>query len=314
MLRRTILGLVLSLLSCQAANGDADECSTGSECPSGACQNGSCVVVGTGGAAGSATGGAAGAIETGGTSAGGSPSGGTSGSIGCTPNHDGAIEREEVPLQSGLAAKFLVSGNTNIASAGVSQPDGSRIWDLALDLGGDHLALVETQSLTGKWFESKFPGATYAARLSESSDLLGVFEVGESSLTLRGVVSPTDGLMKTELVYSPAVLVLDFALVEGKNWSTTSTVTGVAQGVTVLYTEKYENFVDAHGSLETPYGSFPVLRTRVVLTRTVGVLITVVRSYLFSTECFGTVASIVAKDNEPNVEISSAAEVRRLSP
>src|SRR5690349_19096428 len=112
MLRRTILGLALSLLSCQAANADADECSTGSECPSGACSNGSCVVVGTGGAAGAATGGAAGTIETGGTSAGGSPSGGTAGSIGCTPNHDGAIEREEVPLQSGLAAKFLVSGNT----------------------------------------------------------------------------------------------------------------------------------------------------------------------------------------------------------
>jgi hypothetical protein len=311
MLRRTIFGLALALFGCQAANGDSEECSVGSDCASGACQNGQCVTIGTGGAAGSASGGVAGA-STGGTA--GSSVGGSAGSIGCTPNHDGAIEREEVPLQAGLAAKFLVSGSTNVSSAGVPQPDGSRHWDLAVDLGGDHLALVETQTLQGKWFAAKFPGATYAARLSEASELLGVFEVKESSLVLRGVVSPADGLMKTELVYAPPVLVLDFALVEGKTWSTETTVTGTAQGVAAIYSEKYENHVDAHGTLGTPFGDFPVLRTRVVLTRTVGLLTTVIRSYLFTTECFGTVASIVAKDNEPNLEVTSAAEVRRLSP
>jgi hypothetical protein len=150
--------------------------------------------------------------------------------------------------------------------------------------------------------------------LSESSDLLGVFEVTSTSLLLRGVASPTDSLTKTQLTYTPAVVVQDFPLSEGKTWTTTSNVTGLAQGVLVNYSEKYASFVDAHGTLKAPYGEFPVLRTRTVLTRTIGIVTTIVRTYLFGTECFGTVASIAAKDNEPNAEVSSAAEVRRLSP
>jgi hypothetical protein len=80
------------------------------------------------------------------------------------------------------------------------------------------------------------------------------------------------------------------------------------------YTEKYQSSVDAHGTLKAPFGDFSVLRTRVVLTRTVGLLTTVIRSYLFGAECFGTVASMQGLDNEPNAEISKAAEVRRLAP
>jgi hypothetical protein len=232
----------------------------------------------------------------------------------CAPNHDGVIERSEVPLAAGLNAKFLTSGQASTSSAGATQPDGSRIWDLTGALSGDHLALVETQPLDGKWFAAQFPGATYAAQLSESSDLLGIFEVTATSLLLRGVVSPTSGLTQTEVSYAPPVTVLDFPLSEGKSWTTTSNVTGVANGVGVAYTEKYESFADAHGVAKTPFSDFPVLRIRVVLTRTVGVVNTVVRSYLFTAECFGTVASMTSLDNEPNTEISQAAEVRRLSP
>jgi len=224
------------------------------------------------------------------------------------------IERVEVPLAAGLNAKFLTSGAAAVSSAGTTQGDGSRVWDLSGALSGDHLVLVETQKLDGKWFAPKFPGATYAARLSESSELLGVFEVTDGALLLRGVASPADGLTRTELTYAPPVVVLKFPLSEGVTWTTSANVTGLAQGVMAAYTEKYESFVDAHGTLKAPFGDFPVLRTRVVLTRTVGVLTTVIRSYLFGAECFGTVASIVAKDNEPAAEISTAAEVRRLAP
>jgi len=316
------LGVLLigSLPACNDASSDAGECTTGSDCASGACDDGVCVSPGTGGAAGAGGGaaGASGAAGQGGASGaagsgGTTQTGGTGGGF-CSPNHDGVITRDEVPLMAGLNAKFLTSGATAVSSAGELQGDGSRLWDLTGALSGDHLVLVETQPLAGKWFEAKYPGATYAARLSESSDLLGVFEVTPVSLLLRGVVSPADTITKTQVTYSPAVVVLDFPLSENKTWTTTSNATGLAQGVAVNYTEKYESFVDAHGTLKAPYGDFPVLRTRVVLTRTVGLLNTVVRSYLFSTECFGTVASIAAKDNEPNAEVSSAAEVRRLSP
>lgn len=318
--------LALWALGCEASS-PADECHAGSDCPSGACNDGRCVpasggAAGAGGAAGGAAGvggsaGAGGAGAGGGVAGGGGSGGAASGGSGggfCSPNHDGVLDKAETPLAAGLAAKFLVSGPAPTPSAGVAQGDGSRLWDFSAGLSGDHLVLVETQKLDGKWFASKFPGATYAARLSESSDLLGVFEVGATALVLRGVVSPADGVTKTELTYAPPVVVLDFPVKEGKTWSTASTVTGFAQGVLANYTESYQSQVDAHGTLKAPFGEFPVLRTRVVLTRKIGLVTTVVRSYLFGAECFGTVASFVAKDNATTAEVSEAAELRRLAP
>jgi hypothetical protein len=308
--------LAVLALACGEASSDAAQCESGSDCASGVCNAGRCVVPGNGGSGGGggeAGGGAAGAA--GASASGGSAGAGGSGGSGlCAPNHDGVLTRDETPLAAGLNAKFLVSGPTTVSSAGDVQPDGSRIWDLKLALSGDHLVVVETQKLDGQWFAADYPGATYAARLSESSDWLGVFEVSPVALLLRGVVSPEDGPTKTRLSYAPPVVVLDFPLSEGKTWSTTANVTGLALGVLANYVEKYESSVDAHGTLKAPFGDFPVLRTRVVLTRTVGVMTTTVRSFLFGAECFGTVASIVAKDGVVTTEVSDAAEVRRLSP
>lgn len=312
--------LLLALLvaaGCNAASSPAEECQTGADCPSGACHDGQCVPAagGAAGAAGAASGGASGAAGAGGGAGAGAGAGsGGAGGGSCSPNHDGVLERGETPLAAGLSAKFMVSEPVAVSSAGAAQGDGSRVWDFSGALGGDHLVLVETQELEGKWFAAKYPGATYAARLSESSTLLGVFEVTPSALLLRGVVSPSDGLTRTELAYAPPVVVLDFPLKEGKSWATTASVSGLAQGVLASYTEAYQSSVDAHGTLKAPFGDFPVLRTRVVLTRSVGVVTTVVRSYLFGAECFGTVASLLAKDNATTTEVSEAAEVRRLAP
>ncbi|MBS1151239.1 MAG: hypothetical protein H6Q89_2937, partial [Myxococcaceae bacterium] len=79
-------------------------------------------------------------------------------------------------------------------------------------------------------------------------------------------------------------------------------------------TEKYESLVDKAGQAVTPFAQFQVLRVKTVLTRTVALIPTVSRSYLFATECFGTVATINSNSGESQTEFSSAAEVRRLSP
>lgn len=318
---RSWLALALVLIAgCAATDSNGDDCSRGSDCPSGACQDGRCVTGagGSGGSAGSAgQAGSAGVGATDGGVSGAAGSGATAGAGGsgvCQPNHDGTIERSEVPLAAGLNAKFLVALDANVDTLGTQQADGSRRWDLTQALSGDHLALVETQPLGGKWFAAKFPGATYATRLSESAELLGVFQLTDAALLLRGVVSPQDGLQKTELVYDPPVTVLSFPLAEGKTWQTTSNVTGSAQGVFAAYSEKYEYALDAHGELVAPYGTFPVLRLRATLTRTVGLIPTVIRTHSFASECFGVVATIASQDNEPNSEFTKASEVRRLAP
>ncbi len=136
-------------------------------------------------------------------------------------------------------------------------------------------------------------------RLSDTQDLLGVFSLSATELDLEGVVSPASGVTQTETTETPPVATLKFPLQMGASWSTTSTVTGTLNGVFSTWQESYQDDVDAHGTLDTPFGTFDVLRVKVVLTRTVGIVPTVVRTFAFVTECFGTVATITVATTRP---------------
>jgi hypothetical protein len=232
----------------------------------------------------------------------------------CAANGDGTITRAEAPLRAGLYATFRVAEDATVSTAGVDRGDGTRAWDLSGALSGDTDVRRELRPLGAEWYATEFPGAGWTARLAERAELLGVFEITETELLLRGVVSPEDGFTRTLLDYDPPVVVLRFPLTSGSTWETTSTVSGTASGVAVLYTETYASTVDARGELTAPFGAFEVLRVRTVLDRLVGALPTRVRSYAFVSECFGTVATIASGDNETQVEFTTAAEVSRLSP
>lgn len=323
--------LVLALAGCGSSGQD---CRVGADCASGIClSDGTCAPIaddgdaGLDGQDGQPDGGDAPAdlddgggddvIDGGDAEADGDDDpdgGGDDGGITCSPNQDGIIERSEVPIRVGLRATFLVSGRTDVDTAGVEQPDGSRIWDLSGDLDGDQHVLAELRDPTGTWFAPVFPDATYYGKLREGEDLLGVFRATDQALQLLGVVSPDDGLLRTELTYDPPVDVLRFPLMEGSAWATEATISGTASGAWSYYFEDYASQVDAAGELVAPYGTLQVLRVRSVMTRTVGMLVTKVRTFMFVAECFGTVAVITSTDNESEVEFTRAAEVRRLAP
>ena len=114
--------------------------------------------------------------------------------------------------------------------------------------------------------------------------------------------------------HDPPLVTLDYPLTIGKSWQSTSTVSGLALGVVTVYSESYDFEVDQQGDMTTPFGTFPVLRLRSTLTRTFGLIDTVVRSHGFMTECFGLVASARSQDNEASVEFTNAAELRRIIP
>jgi len=232
---------------------------------------------------------------------------------GCLANKDFRILREEVPLQAGLRATFKVARDVDAPIAGTPGANDTRAWDFSGDLASDALALIETQKVSDKWYKDDFKTATYATKLTEASTLLGVFEVSPSALKLLGVVSPEDGVSRTNVSYSPAADILAFPLEMGKTWTTNATVTGLASGFFSTYTEKYESSVDAKGTLKTPLGTFTVLRVRTLLTKTVGVLVTTTRSFAWVTECYGTVATATSDTNEPNAEFTHAAEIRRIA-
>lgn len=233
----------------------------------------------------------------------------------CTPNHDGQISLAELPLIAGRMANFRVSTSATFDTAGVANTDGSRSWDLSGQLAGDADHVIALASPAGAWWEPSFPGATYAAVLAQGSDLQGVFAVDANGVTLLGVVSPAAGAFRTELAYDPPAKILTLPFANGTTWSSTSTISGTAQGAITAYSEKYESRVDQVGTMKTPYGEFPVIRVATDLTRTAGLATLLTkRTFAWSAECFGSVATVSSQDFETGAEFNDPAEVRRLAP
>lgn len=232
----------------------------------------------------------------------------------CAPNHDGEVTRAEIPIAPGLRATYAIAtGVAHDTRAAVGE-GGDKAWDLAGELPGDQRSLVETLDPSAWWFGASFEGATYATRLGASEELLGVFRVSDDGLELLGVVSPSDGALRTELRYDPPALLLAFPLALDAAWTTTSAVSGVTNGVPTLATETYEARVDAAGTVVTPFASFDALRVVVALDRWVGAALYFDVQHLFVAECFGTVASIRSEGYVSATEFTTAAELRRLAP
>lgn len=316
----------LAALAC--SSDEARECRIGADCASGVCsEDGRCVRVDP-------------TNPTGGDGSTPEPSDGGPELVdatsidaalpGCVPNKDGVITRAEVPLQAGLRATYRVATSPNEVptTAGLVIDGGAkRSWDFAGSYVSDQSVLVETLPLTGKWYAPTFGNATYATRLSQATDLLGVFEVSQGGITLRGVVSPQGGDKRTELTYTPAPAVLAFPLQVGSKWKTKADISGKAplsQGGTAYdvpggVSEEYDAEADAEGELKTPFGTFQVIRVKTTLTRKVPSAFwpfstsTTIRQFAWVTECFGTVATAVSKSDEPNAEFQPA-ELRRLAP
>ena len=236
-------------------------------------------------------------------------------SAACTPNHDGTITANEVPLAAGKSAKFRVATNATWDTAGASGSGGARTWDLTGALSNDADMTLALTAPTGAWWAGDFTSASYSTPLSASSDLLGVFQIDSTGLVLLGVVSPSAGATKTELTYDPPARILAIPFKAGDTWTTTSTVSGYAQGALVGYTEEYDSRVDQVGTLAAPYGDFPVLRISTEMQRTSGVTpLASNRTFTWAAECFGFVATAQSQNFDTSAEFSDDAEVRRLIP
>ncbi len=304
------------------------DCRVGADCASGVCRrDGTCGPV----ASTDAGSDAGTTLEDGGMAAvdggplvdagsdGGAPDAGMP--LGCLPNNDGRIDRSEVFFQAGLRATYKVSGTATFDTTGLAQSDGGRRWDFSTPLNGDVSKLVETKPLQGEWYESEFPDGGYVTAIG---DLMGVFLATPDALYLQGVASPTDAGTPTRLKYTPWVKVLQFPLQAGATWATNTTVSGTYQGLAiggtfgVVQTEAYQMSVDRAGDAVTPFATFPALRVRTVMARTVAFFPTLtLRSYSWNTECFGTIATATAADTTTTAtftEFTAASEVRRLSP
>jgi hypothetical protein len=233
----------------------------------------------------------------------------------CTPNHDGVITAAEMPLAAGKMGNFRIATGATWDTAGTAATNGQRHWDLSGTLANDQDMQLALSEPSGSWWMQTFPGATYHTLLASTSDLRGVFKVKTNGLELLGVVSPDGGTYKTELEYDTAAKILALPLQAGAQWTSSSTVSGYAEGYIVAYTESYESHVDQVGTMVTPYGEFPVLRVATDLTRTSGFsTLATTRTFTWVAECFGPVATATSQSFESSDEFTDVAEVRRLAP
>ncbi len=301
--RAVVFALHCSIAVSSAGCGGATEqsCQHDSDCPSNFCKaDGTCA-----------------AVETDGGTL---PHDGPGGSVtdapngACTPNHDGTISADEVPLMAGRMANFRIATDATTETAGTPGSGGTHTWDLSAQLSGDATVAVTLIPPTGAYWATAFPTATYATPLSAGSDVLGLFDVTDTAVTLVGVVSPTSG-GTTNLKYTPPATILKLPFKAGDTWTSSCTVTGTLSGITSNYTEKYTSRVDEVGTMTTPYGAFPVLRVATDLSDLqLTVPFNASRTFAWVAECFGTVATITSQANETGSEFTNAAEVKRLAP
>ncbi|HEY3816494.1 MAG TPA: hypothetical protein VGL81_04950 [Polyangiaceae bacterium] len=323
MLPRTIALSVASLavLAGAACSSGTAQCHVGADCASGACNSsGQCVPAPTGGddaGGGGFDSGIEAAVESGVEASPGDDAG-----SGCVPDDSGVITRAQVPMLSGVHGTFAISTATvTMNTAGTAQPDGTTDWDFSAALPGDQTVIITTNAPQGQWFSSQFTSSTYTSTLSESEPFLGVYQATAAALLLQGVVTPTNGSGEYDLSYSPSAEILAVPLQMGTTWTSTSTVTGTADGIPdSTYTEKYASVVDAHGTLKVPYGSFQVLRVQTTLTRTIAITdIETTQTMTFIAPCFGPVARLTSKTTTypeavPGNAFTSVVEAWRLSP
>ena len=306
--------IVLSLALLGCAEGGEIPCRFGADCPTGVClPDGVCQMEGEDagiGDAGPIADDAGNAPDAGGEDAGPDPI--DAGPPGCG-DADGLLTRAELPLPLDVAIEQRSATSVSVDTHGAERPDGSRVWDLEGPFTGDADRTVRRTALDGAWYAADFAGATYVLPLGVASDLLGVFELTSDALLLRGIVSPADGITRTALTYDPPMPVWRFPLEDGATWTQTSSVSGLASGITSVASETWAVSVDAHGQLGSPGGVREVLRVNTSITRTVGFLVTVSRRLSWVEECVGTVGQVSGVDGDTTVEPTFASELWRVA-
>jgi hypothetical protein len=139
-----------------------------------------------------------------------------------------------------------------------------------------------------------------------------VYRVTDAALELMGTVSTEQN--RTNLRFTPPVMVLRFPLRVGDTWTQTVTGAGFVSFTPLTNTTVYTTRIDADGEVWTPAGRFRALRMRTDIDQSIPLTVfrTRRRTYTFLSECWGVVARVASVDNETAEEFRRASEYRRL--
>ncbi|MFT3697258.1 MAG: hypothetical protein QM831_29210 [Kofleriaceae bacterium] len=229
----------------------------------------------------------------------------------CTPNRDGMITADELPIALGFTENYYARTNATVNLTANS----NKVFDLSAEDPSDMVVAIGPAALGTQWYASSFPNGQFV--VDAGSGLDGIYHQDDRALWLDGTASQMEGSDKTLIVYPAPVAILRFPLTDGLMYASTATLaSATVAGLPFNGTDQVDVDVTAGDRLDVPYVQFsPVLRVRTNVTRTptTGTPVVGKRTTIFLFECFGEVARAESNQNETNPDFTNAAYLRRFA-
>ncbi len=226
----------------------------------------------------------------------------------CTPNRDGAITADELPIALGASAAFYAGTMRTLDPV---LHDGA--WDFSDERSDDNTAALGPTALRDQWYAASFPSGEFVVDAGGGLD--GIYHQDNQALWLDGTASQVE-TNKTLIVYPQPLAVLRFPVTLGDAFMQTVALTNVTiNGLPFNGSDELSVEVVESGELALPYVEFsPTLRVRTLAVRkpSSGGM-TSRRQSLWLFECFGEIARAESRPDETNADFTTAAYFRRFA-
>ena len=230
----------------------------------------------------------------------------------CTPNRDGQITADELPIAYGATLAYYASPSGAMRTIDTADT----AWDLSEERADDEVVGLGPQQLGAQWYAPSYPTGQFATDAGGGLD--GIYHQDDRALWLDGLASrePAPAAGKTLVRYAEPVALLRFPLADGATYRTTAQIPdGTIAGLPFIGADELDVDVTS-GVLEVPYVKFtPALRVRLHVTRrpSTGTPVVGRRTTLFLFECFGEVARAESRQDEPSPDFTNAVYLRRFA-
>lgn len=233
----------------------------------------------------------------------------------CVPDRDGQITAAELPIALGATVAYFASpaGTTRTIATG----GATKLWDLSEEHSDDVVVALGPTELKAQWFAAQFPAGEFV--VDGGGGLDGIYHQDDQALWLDGTAShePSPAGGKTLIRYAQPIAVLRFPVADGDAYTTTAQIPdGVVAGLPFIGTDQVDVDITGGGRVDVPAVRFsPALRVRTNVTRkpSTGTPVVTRRNVIFLFECFGEIARAESRVDEPAVDFTTAAYLRRFA-
>jgi len=230
---------------------------------------------------------------------------------GCTGNHNGKIERDELLVVVPASLTYTMGTGITLDLSGGSA--ATPVWDLTAAAADDAPEVMKLDPVPA-WAASDFPSATYVSLIDKDMETYGVYNVTQTRMELLGAISGKQDY--GSISYSTPVELLRFPVQGPDSYSTDTYGTGFWGIAMINNLESYDVEVIGSGTLKLPKLSLDTVLVRIEVTQYPywnPFLQSTSTLFLFLSECYGTVARVVVDGVPSDLSQVQADERWRLA-